>query len=204
MAHFKVLVIFHSDTNNVEKQVKELLNSYYSELEVEPYKEYLDQAAVEKEVERLSTLSKESLEKLAAELDVSSDNLEEIAKLNLDWDEDESTGIDEYGFYRMTTINPQGKWDWYSFIETESKESAKPVRYPCRIVELPEVVPYAIVTPDGQWHEMGGEVGVQAFIRMYLNSDVNTSEEEVNWNLKVQETLACYPDCFVVALNCHI
>lgn len=30
------------------------------------------------------------------------------------------------------------------------------------------------------------------------------SEEEVNWNLKVRETLASYPDCLAVALNCHI
>jgi hypothetical protein len=204
MAHFKVLVILPANTNNVEEKVRNLLNSYYSELEVEPYKEYLDQAAVEKEVKRLSTLPKESLEKLAADLDVSSDNLEEIAKLNLDWDEDELVEADEHGFYRMTTINPQGKWDWYSFIEAELRESATPIRYPCRVVELPEVIPYAIVTPDGRWYEAGGEVSVQAFMRIYLNSDVNTSAEEVNWNLKVQKTLACYPDCFVVALNCHI
>jgi|GEM_PF-2097096 len=204
MAHFKVLVILPPDTSNAEEKVRNLLSPYYSELGVEPYKEYLDIAAVEKEVKRLSTLPKERLQKLAEDMEVSSDDLEEIAKLNLDWYEDESAGADEYGFYRMTTINPQGKWDWYSFIEAEPRESATPIRYPCQVVELPEVVPYALVTPDGQWYEVGGEVSVQAFMRIYLNCDVNMSEAEVNWNLKVQETLACYPDCLAVGLNCHI
>lgn len=56
MSKFQVLVIIPPDTSNIYSKVKELLSPYYSELEVEPYKEYLDQASVETEVQDLPTL----------------------------------------------------------------------------------------------------------------------------------------------------
>ena len=204
MAHFKVLVLLPPDTSNIQEKVEDLLRPYYSELEVEPYKEYLDRADVVKEMERLATLPKDTLEQLAADWEISSDDLEELAKLNLDWYEDEVAGVDEYGSYRMTTFNPQGKWNWYSFIEAESRESATPIGYPCRVADWPEVVPYALVSPDGQWHELGQEVGVQAFKRTYLHGNVPISEEEAKWDLKVQTILNRYRDYLAVGLNCHI
>ncbi len=39
MTHFKALVILPLDTINTQEKVAELLNPYYLELEVEPYKE---------------------------------------------------------------------------------------------------------------------------------------------------------------------
>jgi hypothetical protein len=204
MAHFTVLVLLPPDTSNLQEKVEDLLRPYYSELEVEPYKEYLNQAEVVKEIERLVTLPKDTLEQLAADWEIPSDKLEELAKLNLDWYEDEVAGVDEYGFYRMTTINPQGKWDWYRFIETEPRKSATPIRYPCRVADLPKVVPYALVSPEGQWHELGPELGLEAFKRTYLHSNAQISEEEANWDLKVQAILNRYPDYLAVGLNCHI
>ncbi len=203
MAHFTTLVLLPPDTTDVEKKVIDLLIPYYSELKVEPYKEYLNRAEVEKEVEYLSTLSRENLEELAADYEVSSDDLESLAKLNLDWDDNEVAGIDKHGSYRMTTINSQGKWDCYTFIEAETSESGTLIHYPCRVTDLPDIVPYAFVTPDGQWHDADAELGVQVFEKIHLQRDVHISEE-ANWILKVQEIIARYPDHLAVVLNCHI
>lgn len=208
MAHFKTLVLLPPNTSDIEKKVIDLISPYYSELKVEPYKEYLNRVQVEKEVKYLSNLPRENIEKLAAEYEVSSDDLESLAKFNLDWDDNEVAGIDEYGSYRMTTINPQGKWDCYTFIEAEPNELGTPILYPCPVAELPVVVPYALVTPDGQWHEAGEEVGVKAFTKIYLPEiylpDNGHISEEANWDLKVQEIIAQYPDSLAVGLNCHI
>jgi len=204
MARFKTLVLLPPDTTDVEKKVIDLLSPYYSELKVEPYKEYLNRAAVEKEVEYLSTISRETLEELAADYEVSIDDLESLAKLNLDWYDNEIAGIDKHGSYRMTTINPQGKWDWYNFIEAEPRELGILIRYPCPVTSLPDIVPYALVTPDGQWHDEGEEIGVQVFTKIYLQGNAHINEEEAKWDLKVKKIIAWYPDHLAVALNCHI
>mgnify|MGYP001794373145 FL=1 len=200
MTHFIALIILHPDTNNIQKKVAELLNPYYSELEVEPYKEYLNQKEFQAEIEHLSTLSQEYIDKLAIEYELSGENIiEDLARINLYWYEEDVAGIDEHGEYQITTYNPQGKWDCYSFIETEES-----ISYPCLVKDLPEVIPYALITPDGKWYELGFDLGIQAFMRNNSIKDTNITEEEINWDLKVKEILDFYSDFIVVALNCHI
>ncbi|MEL7243051.1 MAG: hypothetical protein AAGM40_11990 [Cyanobacteria bacterium J06573_2] len=200
MTHFTALIILPPDTRDIHQKVVELLNPYYSELDVEPYKEYLNQEELQTEIEYLSTLSKEDINKLAIEYELSGQNIiKDLAKINLDWCEEDIAGIDEYGEYKITTYNPQSKWDWYRFIEAEQS-----IRDPCLVKNLPEVIPYALITPDGEWYELGFDLGIQAFMRNHSIQDTNISEEEVNWDLKVKEILACYSDFIAVALNCHI
>ncbi|MDY6898868.1 MAG: hypothetical protein SWZ49_12430 [Cyanobacteriota bacterium] len=122
-----------------------------------------------------------------------------MARINIDWYEEDVAGVDEHGEYQITTYNPQSKWDWYRFIETEES-----IIYPCTIKDLPEVAPYALITPDGKWYELGFDLGIQTFMRNHSIKDKNISEEEINWNLQVKEILDCYSDFLAVALNCHI
>ncbi|MEM6400480.1 MAG: hypothetical protein AAF757_09600 [Cyanobacteria bacterium P01_D01_bin.116] len=205
MTNFKALVILSSGTKNIEKKVAELLNPYYLELEVEPYKEYLNKEKFQAEIEYISTFSKEEIEKLAVEYEFSGENLiEDLAKINLDWYEEDIAGVDEHGEYQITTYNPQSKWDWYRFIKAEPREDEPPINYPCRVKDLPKVVPYALITPDGKWYELGFDLGIQAFMRSHSMSDTNITEKEMNWDLKVNVILACYSDFIAVALNCHI
>lgn len=205
MTHFTALVILPPDTINTQDKVAELLNPYYSELEVEPYKEYLDREQLQAEMERLSTLSKQDIDKLAAEYELSSENvIENLAKINLDWYEEDVAGTDQNGEYQITTYNPQSKWDWYSFIEAEPREAEPPISYPCKIADLPDIIPYAVITPDGKWHELGFDFGIQAFMRNHLNSNTNITEEEINWDVKVKKILNFYSDFIAVGLNCHI
>ncbi|MCV3217132.1 hypothetical protein OGM63_27095 [Plectonema radiosum NIES-515] len=205
MTHFKALVILPQNTINIRENVAELLSPYYSELVVEPYKEYLNQSEVQAEIQNLSTLSKENIEELIEEYEVYGDNLlESLAKIKLDWYEEEIAGIDEYGAYRLTTLNPCSKWDWYDFIEVESRESKLPIGYPCRVADLPNIVPYALITPNGQWYEAGAKLGLQAFKRICLLDNTQVNEEEVSWDLEVQKILASYSDYLAVAIHCHI
>jgi hypothetical protein len=204
MVHFMALVLLTPDTSNIQEMVRNLLNPFYSELEVEPYREYLNPATIEEEIRQLSVLSQEELESLALDWEVPSKNLEEIAKLRLDWFEDDVIGTDERGPYRFSTINPCGKWDSYTFLESEMAESGEIIRYPCRVADLPEVIPYAVITPDGLWHEIGKDIGVQTFAKTYLNHNVPISEEEKRWNSEVQEMLIQYSDHIAIGLNCHL
>ncbi|MBW4486214.1 MAG: hypothetical protein KME12_00320 [Trichocoleus desertorum ATA4-8-CV12] len=202
MAHFLALVLIPPDTTDIKTEVTERLKPYYSELTVEPYKEYLDQAAVAEEVERLQQLPKQAIAKLAEDWEVAQDDLDALAKYELDWFEDEIAGVDETGPYRLTTLNPVGKWDSYRFIQAEPRELAPPLSYPCRVSDLPSIVPYALVTPDGQWHEIGMDAGIKAFARD-LRGETVASQDETEWDLEVERLLKQYPNHLAIALDCH-
>lgn len=205
--HFSVLVLMSPDTNNIKAKVEEILQPYYSELEVEPYKEYLSEAKITEEINYLATLPAKEIEKLAADWEIPTHDLRTLAKMELGdrlgWFEEEADGIDSIGLYKMTTINPQGKWDYYRFIETEPLDSGTAITYPCIVADLPEIVPYAIVTPNGEWHELGEVAGIQAFLKK-LHGDITASEEEIVLKNKLREVIKYYLDYICVALRCHI
>lgn len=85
MTDFTALVIIPPDTNSIEAKVRELMSPYYSYLEVEPYREYLSPEELEKEVEYLRTFPQQKIEKMAAAWEVRSDDLENLAKIKLEW-----------------------------------------------------------------------------------------------------------------------
>lgn len=205
--YFSALVLLPLDTINIEEKIIEILAPYYSELEVEPYKEYLTEEKITEEIEYLATLSIEEIEKIATTWEIPSHDLRSLAKIELGdrlgWFEEEADGIDEVGLYKMTTINPQGKWDYYRFIEIEALDSETAISYPCRVIDLPEVIPYAIVTSNGEWHELGDVAGMQTFVNI-IHGDSIMSEEETAWQIKVRAILKDYSDCICVALRCHI
>lgn len=200
MVHFTALVLLPPDVDDPTKKVEELLSPYDSNVEVPPYREYLDQQEVEREMEFLAKLPAEQLEAIAVDWEVSSNDLEGLAKARLDWFEE--GGVDEKGSYQIVTYNPQGKWDWYNFITAEPLASGGSIPYPCQVSELPKVIPYAIVTPDGQWHELGIDAGVEVFSRS-LRGDSTTSQEEVQWEQRVEEILALCSNNLAMGLNCH-
>ncbi|KAF3886352.1 MULTISPECIES: hypothetical protein [Nostocales] len=202
MTHFNTLVIIPSDTNDVEAKVKELMYPYYSYLEVEPYKEYLSQNELQQEVEYLKNLPQDEIEKMASDWGVKNDDLENLAKMTLEWFDEVIDGVDEKGEYKIYTHNPQGKWDWYKFIEQESAESSEPIFYPCRVSEIPSVVPYAIITPEGQWYELGFYAGLESFVKN-LKGETAMNPDQINWEQKVQEIKFRYSNYLAVALHCH-
>jgi hypothetical protein len=119
-----------------------------------------------------------------------------------------------------STANPQGKWDWcriggrwdgwifgrehaekcsdqqggYNFAEAHQqlKNNARTVRdIP---VDDPFYLPFAVLTPEGQWHEMG-QMG-------YFGHAANEKPQAV-WHQIVCELYAKYPDHVAVTVDCH-
>ncbi len=57
----------------------------------------------------------------------------------------------------------------------------------------PDFVPFAILTPDGEWHEEG-QMGLFAVV----------SDEKDDWDDEAHKILQAHPDCIAVLTDCHI
>lgn len=87
MSHFCVLV------TGIDIDVQ--LAPFDENLQVEPYREYLPEAAWR-----------------YYNCEPGAPAEEVAAKWNAEWETD-TFGVDEHGLYETHTINPDGKWDWY-------------------------------------------------------------------------------------------
>lgn len=91
----------------------------------------------------------------------------------------------------VTTYNPKSKWDWWEVGgrwqgDLNGKNS-------CAVQELNGYVPFAILTPDGHWHERG-KMGWWACV----------SEEKPDWDKQAKAILAQYPNCIAILCDLHI
>ena len=100
----------------------------------------------------------------------------------------------------MTTSNPNSKWDWceeggrwYDFLNLGS--NVAPVPEIIKALKDLNAGVFAIVTPDGKWHEKG-EMGWWA----------TTSNENENWDVDMFNILEDYnSDEYVgVTIDCHV
>lgn len=110
------------------------------------------------------------------------------------------------------TYNPESKWDWYrvggrwdGYLTGESKRSDGGYNFhghdglngnvaPVSYVLAEKKVPWAILTPDGEWHEKG-KMGWWA----------TSTGKKKGWPQAVSNILAPYADTHVVvAIDCHI
>lgn len=126
-----------------------------------------------------------AIENLAARYCVRKTNLPKIAsKLRKDFGV--NCGVDEQGLYYFTNLNPAGKYDYWTL--HPMAEHGWPVR------EMPQdLLPSAVVTPDGQWHDMGEERWVR---------DLTAAEREAIRE-RVYALIDRYPDQRAIPLDCH-
>ncbi len=103
----------------------------------------------------------------------------------------------------MITLNPNGKWDWYRFLDVETTTSGLSIPLKLTVKEIPEFIPYAVVTPDGKWHELGEEAGLEAFVNKEIKGIEIMSEDEINWREKVKQIKSDFEDYLAVRLYCH-
>ncbi len=203
MTCFTALIIIQPSTVNVKSKVGELLLPYDSQTEVEPYKEYLASEELVEKINYLESLSQAEIDKIAKEWGVEANNLEILAKFELEWFPELIDGVDEKGEYRMITFNPNGKWDWYRFLDVESTASGLSIPLQLTVKEIPEFIPYAVVTPDGKWHELGEEAGLEAFVNREIKGIEVINEDEINWIEKVRQIKSDFQDYLAVRLYCH-
>lgn len=111
---------------------------------------------------------------------------------------------------RASTYNPKSKWDWYiiggrwdqyfKLGDADSTTTLNPyvhsedgnVNYVYDILKQ-DKVPFAIVTPDGEWHEKG-QMGWFATV----------SNEDKDWPTRAKNILADHQDHYAVTVDCHI
>ena len=121
----------------------------------------------------------------------------------------------------MTESNPEGRWDWcviggrwdgwifgperekasrddkggFNFAdEHHTPENNTRLVHDIPIDEI-HYCPFAVITPDGQWHHEGrmGWWGI-------VTDEVDPSE----WHEEVKRLLAQYPNHLAVAVDCHV
>jgi hypothetical protein len=114
------------------------------------------------------------------------------------------------GYYEAT-YNPQSKWDWYvvggrwnGYITGKEGEGpgGDPYEdnYERNINKTDSLIfmdniPFAVLTPDGTWHERGemGWFGV-----------AKNEQNEKDWEAYYTKLLEKYPGHYVIAVDCHI
>lgn len=174
--HFLTVVLLPQEVPHEEDTIYEalhhLLEPYYSELESEglTHKEYYDARAIAN---------------LAARYCVWSSNLPKIAaKLRQDWGAD--CGVDEQGLYYLTNLNPNRKVDYWTLrnVDTDVWLARTMPR---------DLLPSAVVTPDGQWHDTGEK---------WSPRDLTASERQAV-SQRAYALIDQHPECQAVALDCH-
>jgi len=91
-----------------------------------------------------------------------------------DYDKDGIQTIQEW-----TTYNPKSKYDYYSIIGCE----------------LPDYVPYAFVTPDGEWHSQG---------RMGWWACSFDEMSDRKWKSIYKDAVKKYKSNDITLIDCHI
>lgn len=117
-----------------------------------------------------------------------------------------------------STYNPQSKWDWWriggrwdGLVSTDSKRRESKdqgfnfsdeheqlhnnVVIVSKLPRLKDNVPFALLTPDGKWHEKG-DMGWWGMVKDEKKQDA--------WNQAVWDILDKYPDHLLVGIDCHI
>ena len=150
------------------------------------------------------------MEKLSIEK-IISQSLETFKNCPYHKDCENCNGTGEY----ETTYNPKSKWDWYrvggrwdGVVQSKERESKdggfnfgdehKQLKYNFATVQEVfdnEVSFFAVVTPDGEWHEEG-KMGWFAIVTDEKDCDL--------WEKQKIDILTKYQDHHCVGLDCHI
>lgn len=199
MSHSVVCVILPRGTPNskIGRKVAALLAPYDENKEVEPYKKYP---------------KKDEIETMAEHYKLKPTNLEGLAKRMEGWSGHKG-GVDKKGLFYVTTYNPDSKWDWWRVGgrwdgaivgDYESSEGGfnfgaqheGVVHNSCLVRDIAkDFVPFAIVTPEGEWVERG---------RMGWWGMVAGEKSGKEWGKAVRAIFKKYPSHTIVAVDCHI
>lgn len=185
--HFGAVVLIPGHIPITEEaildEVARLLEPYYVEREGPLRKEYFTEEAI-RNLSGQFQLQPKSLPKLAEELPRG-------------WSMD--CHVDEGGLYYITTLNPDGKYDYFSLVRYEEisahRVEAAVREHVWRTSEIPrDLLPAAVVTPDGQWHDTGIEKwGWQL-----------TQHERDAIHTRASAIIFQYPNHLAVLVDCHV
>lgn len=172
--HFLTVVLLHQEVPLEETALQEaiyrLLEPYFLELQAPTHKEYYSARAIQN---------------LATRYCVRAANLPKIAA-KLRKDVGVECGVDERGLYYISDLNPDGKYDYWTLHSIE--------KHVWLVRDMPrDLLPSAVVTPDGHWHETGEEK---------WDWQLTERERQDIWQ-RAYALLDQYPNYRAVALDCH-
>lgn len=180
--HYCVYV-FIPDEGDIEEEVAKALRLYGDEIEVPPYKEYLDAGEITAMAKCYGVRCGDR-KALAAHMD--------------DW-KGVPGGIDTKGLYAIKTFNPNAKWDWYE-IGGRWEHFLSDVIGTTSLLEkknLKNILPAAMVTPDGWWSER------ETFIVEGWMKWRTEQKKDGEWLQEVKTALKTYPAFRVVCVDVH-
>ncbi len=180
--HFCVY-IFIPKEGDIEEAVAKALRLYSDEHEVPPYKEYLDAGEIAA---------------MAKHYGVKRGNRKELTSCMEDL-KGSLGGIDKKGLFSIKTFNPKAKWDWYE-IGGRWGHFPNDVIAAATLLEkknLKEILPAAMMTPDGWWHEW------ETFIVEGWMKWRTERKKDGQWLREVKAALKIHPETRVVCVDIH-
>ncbi len=209
MTHFTVGILIPADQLPLaEEYIALQMASYNENKQVEPYICYdLDQAA--DDLKRETSHMERIIETRSPhyDLDRCREHLQRLQQMTPEaryrefvqrhntFDEDSNP---------ISTYNPQSRWDWYVIggrwdgwlhdRETSTNTIADNSAPIFQILANGKWT-YALITPDGQWHECG---------KMGWWAIAANEKEEAAWQEEQSQILARYRDHYLVLIDAHI
>ncbi len=96
----------------------------------------------------------------------------------------------------LTTYNPDSQWDWWVIGgRWDGWLNSKNIAPATTLLENTDKIPFAVVTPDGQWHQKGemGWFGI-----------ANDEKADKTWAKEVHSLLQTHSDFLAVTCDLHI
>jgi hypothetical protein len=164
--------------------VAKALRPFNEELEVPPYKVYLNDGEIAA---------------MAKHYDIRADDVTTLATNMEDWSGGPG-GIDSEGLFVIKTWNPNGKWDWYEIggrWDGRISGNVTTAKALLKKRNLADVLPHCMVTPDRKWHEE------ETFIsECWTKWRVERKPDNV-WLDEVKQALHTHSDYRVVCVDIH-
>lgn len=175
MLYWAVALLPH-ETADVRAAIARLIEPYDQALPAPPYKKYLSDQAVKGHTARLG-VAPGDLQTLAARM-----NAHYAATLGL------TTHFlsDAQGIFVVANTNPDGKYKRWSL--NSLADDVWPVSAVPRDLE-----PHAVITPDGQWHELFPNIW----------GAMPTAQDTLRIVREAYALIDQYPDYLAARLECH-
>ena len=205
MSHFRVMVIIPADEkDDPNEAVSKRIAAYDENTRVAPYK---------------VRMSAEDVTRMAEFYEIEPTDTAALLANMEDWSGSEG-GTDDDGLFHWSTYNPDSKWDWWCiggrYCGTLVMDDFDSITDDCayggtsfhpqgcrtpdyhrNVLPMTELRPdwsvWAIVTPDGEWHE-------QAKMGWFATH----GEIAPDWDATRYEIASSYPDHYAVCVDSHI
>ncbi len=213
MSHFVALVLVPQDSVDVEGAVSALLAPYDEEITVAPYATdcYCIGVIASRAGVEAADRDVEALDDLRVRYwNFPEDERPEWRAWIADWTATAARIEQAHPLYqkpnpqcedchgsgkRQTTYNPDSQWDYWTIGGRWDGWLSPSNCLKAKTAAANGSVPFAIITPDGAWHEKG---------RMGWWGITSDEKADASWEAEVQSLLLTHPEALAVACDLHI